>query len=1058
MLHRAGSDSILFSLTILLASTIPLLGILEHRMPRGHDTFQYFSLQYYFLNHAVEYGNVPQWMPFMSQGTVANWWYAIQGGMLQIALLAAAPWLSWWKGSDFLPIYYVGMFWDELVLLSGVWLLGRRYYDDPRTRCFVAISVWGSAIWFDQPWHNFHAYHALPLILELGHRFWDEGRWRYVFLAGNLLVLQIFGNMPYELPVTLLVIAAYFGAWLWRFPLAAWGSKTPSKKWLLRGAFTLVLVYAQFSIASQVLRHGTDEILNYNRARNADGTTSLVHFLTYSGNLNLNLWKEMLVGVSPGLDYTLFIGFAGLAGLILCCFRRPNPKAGPVIFTIGVLLLLSLGGALALVLYHTWPMMHFFRHLSLLSSVARLFVCLLAGFGFEAAILRPEMRRAPLDATALVLALLAAGCFYLSCHPPMAAAWLQQWTRPRLLVATSILQEDLLPSLLRLSGAFAGMTAATLFWIAHSQKHRTVLVAGLLALHGLGMAAYKHQMFAEKTMVLNGAQQNVNRFTPMPFPLRRNLFYGNNPRAQPFLENLLKRKTQIMAYGVLYWTTESYLFQDAPTSLYRIDHWLSPLDDFMRAFWRQPFSRRDLYPKGLAGILTFPTNAPCEAMAGISQDKISLFSGADFLSSDIAVASHLTASGEKGERLYLSGFPRGISSSPSERMNARWKITHFDANHLDLVVETPPTFPKTTLPWLYYADVWHPFWAARVNGQSVPVYKANLAYKAVPLQIGMNFVQFDFHSFEIRRGYWFLGWSAWFWIFAVLAILWRLSGGPTVLSFPSPSIPSDTPFASFGWEKWRCAIKRTSPIWMVGIGFAFFFAILVSPRLRDHALIYAAGQGYPRLTRWLLDCGANPRTADSQGMTPLLFAIMQGERSTARELLRRGADPHQLNSEGYGALYAAAMVGDEQMLDVLLETQPEIDFPNREGVSPLMICAWYGSEGMVRSLLKHGANPNHQNLDGQTALMFAAYQQHIAVVRELLATGATPRIADSSGTTALMIAARKGNEHLVKMLLRADANPLAFDNRRRTARQLALECGQTATAALLLRAERSQTR
>src|SRR5437899_865686 len=59
----------------------------DGRVMRGHDSFQCFSLQYYFLNNRVMAGEIPLWMPFMSHGTVSTWWYTIQASPLQNAML-----------------------------------------------------------------------------------------------------------------------------------------------------------------------------------------------------------------------------------------------------------------------------------------------------------------------------------------------------------------------------------------------------------------------------------------------------------------------------------------------------------------------------------------------------------------------------------------------------------------------------------------------------------------------------------------------------------------------------------------------------------------------------------------------------------------------------------------------------------------------------------------------------------------------------------------------------------------------------------------------------------
>src|SRR5581483_6987978 len=113
---------------------------------------------------------------------------------------------------NLLATYYASMFVDEMVLLAGVWLLARRFFSPP-TVFFIAVSVVGCGVWLDQPYWNFKLYYAIPLILELGHRFVDTGRWRWCCLAGNLLGVQVMGNLPYLIPVVSFTVALYFVAY-----------------------------------------------------------------------------------------------------------------------------------------------------------------------------------------------------------------------------------------------------------------------------------------------------------------------------------------------------------------------------------------------------------------------------------------------------------------------------------------------------------------------------------------------------------------------------------------------------------------------------------------------------------------------------------------------------------------------------------------------------------------------------------------------------------------------------------------------------------------------------
>src|SRR4030095_10274660 len=181
----------------------------SHRGVIGHDAFQYFGLQYYFLNNAVNSGETAQWMPLMTHGTVANWWYAVQASMLQGALLALGPLDRFLIGWNFLPIYYLGILFDSTVLLLGTWLLGRRYFESNLTTLFVCIPAVGSVTWFTQPWHNLHSYFALPLIFHFIHELFEKGRWRYFLLAGNLFAIQCCGGLPYYIPLTSLIVFLY---------------------------------------------------------------------------------------------------------------------------------------------------------------------------------------------------------------------------------------------------------------------------------------------------------------------------------------------------------------------------------------------------------------------------------------------------------------------------------------------------------------------------------------------------------------------------------------------------------------------------------------------------------------------------------------------------------------------------------------------------------------------------------------------------------------------------------------------------------------------------------
>ena len=80
--------------------------------------------------------------------------------------------------------------------------------------------------------------------------------------------------------------------------------------------------------------------------------------------------------------------------------------------------------------------------------------------------------------------------------------------------------------------------------------------------------------------------------------------------------------------------------------------------------------------------------------------------------------------------------------SSNKRLRLHYQVIRFDANNLEITTNTD----DLESAWLLYSDVWHPLWRATVNGKDTPVYKANLAYKAVKLDKGFNKVHFYFKS------------------------------------------------------------------------------------------------------------------------------------------------------------------------------------------------------------------------------------------------------------------------------------------------------------------------
>lgn len=748
-LFRRAQGPALFAVLIALQLASFLFLIVGRRIPAWHDGFQYFSLQYDFLNSAATSGQIPRWMPYMTHGTVATWWFSVQAGLLQNVLLYVAPLL---RHVNLIYPFHAGMLVDELLLLTGTWLLARRFLRPPAA-FFVCVCVMGSAIWVDQPWHNFHFYYAVPLVLELLHRFFETGRWRYFCFAGNLLAVQTLGNLPYLIPATSFIIAAYVAFFFGCNPgrITGWWWRT---KWGWPAAGALAVVAISFAAAFLLVRVGTADIVNYEIGRNPDGSTQLRFFLTYALNNDLAKWGECIIGISPCLDYTLYVGMLAVPLAAIGLLTLPR-RLWHLPLLAGTLLLISAGTWLARGVYYAWPMMKYYRHLALLCPYIKVIGCFVAGWGFQVVFggtmpWRRIRRVMPLlgVAAGVLMLFLAWQLWYQARWPAVAGSGLQSYLDSPSLPPSPLYNNwSLRQPRLYISSGFA-LLAAVLLAIASLrrwQPNRTLIAAALIVAT-LDLCAFKTAHLLLRTRAL-GPQETLTETQPMPFAPRRLMTLEDVPRFKQ-----LRAVTDINGPGARYWSTNAFVFADEVGSTFRVDHWLWPLDHLMKAFGGQPLDDPRVPPKGWSPYigLEFPLSSPAaKKVTGVTEDRVQFFAAAHDCSSDASAAAWLADPRFTGDSLVLAADPSAPKSSnetsggdPSanDRLHLPYEVTRFDANSIDIAVNNDRPAPA----WLVYCDTWHPGWSASVNGLPAPVRRANIAYKAMLVPPGRSVAQFRF--------------------------------------------------------------------------------------------------------------------------------------------------------------------------------------------------------------------------------------------------------------------------------------------------------------------------
>lgn len=147
------------------------------------------------------------------------------------------------------------------------------------------------------------------------------------------------------------------------------------------------------------------------------------------------------------------------------------------------------------------------------------------------------------------------------------------------------------------------------------------------------------------------------------------------------------------------------------------------------------------------------------------------------------------------------------------------------------------------------------------------------------------------------------------------------------------------------------------------------------------------------------------------GLTPLLMASASGHEALSLYLLENGANPNAADSNGATALHYALMKG--MALITAVPTHLAVD---AYVFRPNML-------ELIRALLARGANPNARmvqdprlpgstprfSLIGATPFFVATATGDLSLMRFLVSKGADPLLATTNNTTALMVAAGLGN-------------------------------------------------
>jgi hypothetical protein len=754
-----------------------------------HDTFQVTNMTYFIFNEIATHRAIPLWYPYINYGLDANWYLNFTIGP-SLATMMPVAWLL--GRGDFLHYYYASMLLDETILLTGTYLLARTLFQSRWTAGFVCIAMTGSTLWFAQPWFNFHMYYFVPLASYFAVTGAMRGQlWR--ILAGGLaLLVSEFGNLPYFPVIHGLTYASIVaGAW--------WAYRLNVRAALRRAGRMEYLVLAGCALTAGLylllLVYGVNHI-NYDVGRTG-AVVNAENFLTYGGAVGLRKFAELFTGTSWDIDANGYAGVlvvvCALFGLVWAPERRMAPFLGTAIF----FTLLSVGpDSFIAPLVYQLPGAAYYRHIGLVLPLIKVMLIVLAGFGFDA--LLDTVRRA--DDLGRTRVLAAYGTF--------AAILVLTLTLAALLTAAGALSmkyfhhQYVFSELNELSSgfghhimmflsraAFVGLVyVAAVGIVAAAAMRARVLPAALgvalVLLQAIDVYSYRISQFEDHMVPIDAAYRQLFAFGERPYaeqrtrnPMRSFAFRivasGFSQPIERQWYDVCTASSAIHCYynfrdtreGVYYDTVEPFAGLDPCRSIFRIDYWLPGVDLFYRAVTDLPLHDLSALPAGYeTGTIYFPiNNVPLDKAIGCGFPKLQLFSSVAVMQNEDAMAALIRDPKYRGDLLlttasdyaaYLRRQHAAAVLSPDEvlpevrptaaaRVPGRVRILNVTAN--TVVVQATPA--STAGPyWLYFADAWHPFWHAYVNGVETPVLRANFGFKAVRIPSGSATITFVYRS------------------------------------------------------------------------------------------------------------------------------------------------------------------------------------------------------------------------------------------------------------------------------------------------------------------------
>lgn len=368
-------------LTLILGLFLVNIFSIRNDVIPAHDTSWCYQIFYFFYNEIMVNKVIPQWNPFVAYGQ--PFYFTYLSFTPSNFLIAFIGWVFNVKNT--LLLFKATLLLEQAILLIGIYYLSLKIYKHRLTAIFACIASSYSIVWIYQPAFNLRILYLLPTLLYWTINFFEKKNLNYILMIGLLFIFWSFGTL-YLLIIPIATFFIFFITVALHtdkiFPLKY--NKITYLLLILLISIIFLLINFYVSISSQI-------ILSPHGGRTSDGINSLSTFLTYGGIPSFNqILQGYLFGLPFDLPYkdaaypiSLYSGIIVVFYFIYAIVSKGlNNYSKFFLLIIIVLTLFAMGGIVSTLFYFI-PGINFYRHIGLIHPFIKIFICLVAAFGFD---------------------------------------------------------------------------------------------------------------------------------------------------------------------------------------------------------------------------------------------------------------------------------------------------------------------------------------------------------------------------------------------------------------------------------------------------------------------------------------------------------------------------------------------------------------------------------------------------------------------------------------------------------------------------------------------------